>query len=90
MLLYPQHPNFEKTFILTTGASDVSIGAVLSQVIIGSDKSVAYGSRTLPLTEIKYSTTEKELLAIILATKYFRPYLCRRNFCRKLMYIKGP
>lgn len=75
-----QYPDFEKPFILTTDASDVALGAVLSQGTVGSDKPVAYASRTLSETETRYSTIEKELLAIIWAIKYFRPYLYGRKF----------
>lgn len=75
-----QYPNFDKPFILTTDASNYAIGAVLSQGTIGNDKPVAYASRTLNGTETKYSTVEKELLAILWAVKYFRPYLYGRKF----------
>lgn len=75
-----QYPDFTKPFILTTDASNVALGAVLSQGNIGTDKPVAYASRTLNETEQRYSTIEKELLAIIWATKYFRPYLYGRKF----------
>ncbi|KAL0882139.1 hypothetical protein ABMA27_000699 [Loxostege sticticalis] len=64
-----QYPDFEKPFILTTDASDVSIGAVLSQGTVGTDRPIAYASRTLSQTEIKYSTIEKELLAIVWSTQ---------------------
>ncbi|KAK9754651.1 Integrase zinc binding domain [Popillia japonica] len=47
---------------------------------IGSDKPIAYASRTLSDTEVKYSTIEKELLAIMFATKQFRPYLWGTRF----------
>ncbi|CAF4800983.1 unnamed protein product [Pieris macdunnoughi] len=75
-----QYPDFDKPFILTTDASDVAIGAVLSQGTIGTDKPVAYASRTLSDTEQKYSTIEKELLSIVWAIKYFRPYLYGKKF----------
>ena len=75
-----QYPDFSREFILTTDASNVAIGAVLSQGPIGSDKPVCYASRTLNESELNYSTIEKELLAIVWATKYFRPYLFGRKF----------
>lgn len=75
-----QYPDFTKPFILTTDASNLAIGAVLSQGNIGSDKPVACASRTLNESESKYSTIEKELLAIVWACKYFRPYLFGRTF----------
>lgn len=74
------YPDFEKEFIVTTDASHYALGAVLSQGIIGCDKPIAFASRTLNDNEINYSTTEKELLAIVWATKYFRPYLFGRKF----------
>lgn len=75
-----QYPNFDKPFILTTDASNIALGAVLSQGQVGSDKPIAYASRTLSDTEARYSTIERELLAIIWATKHFRPYLYGRKF----------
>lgn len=75
-----QYPDFSREFILTTDASNFAIGAVLSQGPIGSDKPIAYASRTLNDSETNYSTIEKELLAIVWATKYFRPYLFGRKF----------
>lgn len=71
-----KYPDFSKTFTLTTDASNYAIGAVLSQ----SDHPISFASRTLNDHETRYSTIEKELLAIIWATKYFRPYLYGRKF----------
>lgn len=71
-----KYPNFNKKFVLTTDASNVAIGAVLSQ----ENHPLCYASRTLNEHETRYSTIEKELLAIIWATKYFRPYLYGRKF----------
>lgn len=75
-----QYPDFTKEFILTTDASNIAIGAVLSQGTVGLDKPICYASRTLNDSETNYSTIEKELLAIVWATKYFRPYLFGRKF----------
>lgn len=58
----------------------MALGAILSQGIVGSDKPISYASRTLNESELNYSTIEKELLAIVWATKYFRPYLFGRKF----------
>ncbi|GBP14109.1 Retrovirus-related Pol polyprotein from transposon 17.6 [Eumeta japonica] len=70
------YPDFTKKFTLTTDASNFALGAILSQ----ENHPICYASRTLNEHEINYSTIEKELLAIIWATKYFRPYLFGRKF----------
>ena len=70
-----QYPDFSKPFILTTDASSEALGAILSQGPIGQDLPIAYASRTLNNAERNYSTTEKELLAIIWACKQYRYYL---------------
>lgn len=75
-----QYPDFSKPFNLTTDASNYALGAILSQGPIGSDKPIAFASRTLNNSETNYSTIEKETLAIVWATKYFRPYLFGRKF----------
>lgn len=75
-----KYPDFDKPFILTTDASNFAIGAVLSQGELPHDRPVAYASRTLNDSEVKYSTIEKELLAIVWACKQFRPYLYGKKF----------
>jgi hypothetical protein len=74
------YPDYSKEFILTTDASNFAIGAILSQGPIGSDQPIAYASRALNSAEGNYSTTEKELLAIVWGTNHFRPYLYGRKF----------
>jgi len=74
------YPDFSKPFKLTTDASGEAIGAVLSQGELGNDNPIAYASRSLNKAERKYSTIERELLAIVWATKNFRCYLYGRKF----------
>jgi hypothetical protein len=75
-----QYPDFSKEFILTTDASNTGLGAVLSQGPMGKDLPVAYSSQSLNKAGINYTTSEKELLAIMWATRYFRHYLYGRHF----------
>jgi hypothetical protein len=75
-----QYLDFNKQFNLTTDASNVAIGALLSQNTNGGDLPISYASRTLNEAETRLSTIEKELLAIVWAVKYFRPYLFGRKF----------
>jgi hypothetical protein len=80
-----QYPNFEETFYLYTDASNFAIGAVLQQrnksdEVRTSYKPILYASRTLNKAQMNYSTTEKELLAIIWSVKHFQPYLFGRKF----------
>lgn len=71
-----QYPDFDKTFTLTTDASNDGLGAILSQ----EGHPCCYISRTLNPPEKNYSTTEKELLAIVWAVKRLRQYLLGRKF----------
>eukprot|EP00731_Ephydatia_muelleri_P001970 Em0001g1970a len=74
-------PNFEKQFILQTDASNRGIGAVLNQCDEeGQEHPVAYYSRKLLPREERYSTVEKECLAIKEAIHHFRTYLLGRQF----------
>ena len=73
--------DFEKPFILQTDASEYGVGAVLSQRDeAGGDHPIAYFSRKLLPREVRYSTVEKECLAITLGMETFRVYLLGRKF----------
>lgn len=71
-----KYPDFNKSFKINTDASNYAIGAVLLQ----DGHPISYASRTLNTHETRYSTTEKELLAVVWAVKYFRPYLYGKSF----------
>eukprot|EP00731_Ephydatia_muelleri_P021055 Em0013g782a len=74
-------PDFKKPFVLQTDASDRGVGAVLSQKNeAGDDNPIAYFSKKLQPREERYSTIEKECLAIKLAMQAFRTYLIGRHF----------
>ncbi|KAM0734141.1 Retrovirus-related Pol polyprotein from transposon 17.6 [Formica fusca] len=75
-----KYPDFSQEFLLTTDASDYAIRAILSQGEVGQDRPIAYASRILSRAEHNYNTTEKELLAIVWAVKYYRPYLYGTKF----------
>ena len=74
-------PDFTQPFTIQTDASDVSIGAVLTQEDEnGEEHQITYISRALNVAEKSYTVTEKEFLAIIWAVEYFRPYVEGSHF----------
>ena len=70
-------PNFKQEFLLYTDASDVALGAVLSQREMNGERirPVAYASRVLSKTEKNYSVIEREALGIVWAVQTYRHYL---------------
>ncbi len=73
-------PAYDKAFKLEIDASFVGVGAVLIQEdIYGIDHPVCYFSRKFNKSQLNYSTTEKETLALLLALQYFDVYLSSSN-----------
>ncbi|CAM9000173.1 unnamed protein product [Rhodiola kirilowii] len=68
-------PNWDLPFELMCDASDYAIGAVLGQRIDKRLHVVYYVSKVLDNAQMNYTTTEKELLAVVYAFEKFRPYL---------------
>ena len=60
-------PDFDRQFVVTTDASDVAIGATLEQNFGSGLQPIAFSSRKLNATEIRYSAYERELLGIMWA-----------------------
>lgn len=73
-------PNFDEHFIVQTDASERGLGAVLLQGLEHECHPVAYISRKLFPQEVRYSTVEKEALAVKWALDSFRYYLLGREF----------
>ncbi|XP_048631636.1 uncharacterized protein LOC125606817 [Brassica napus] len=70
-----QPPDWDLPFEIMCDASDFAVGAVLGQKRDKKSHVIYYASRTLDEAQAKYSTTEKELLAIVFAFEKFRSYL---------------
>ena len=70
-----QPPNWELPFGLMCDASDYAVGAVLGQKVGKNRHVIYYASKTLNPAQCNYTTTEKELLAIVFAFEKFRSYL---------------
>jgi len=73
-------PKEEEEFIFDTDASNIGVGAVLSQRQEGKERTIAYFSRVLNKAERNYCVTRRELLAIVDFFKFFRHYLLERKF----------
>ncbi|KAM2767007.1 hypothetical protein COP1_022855 [Malus domestica] len=68
-------PDWSIPFELMCDASDYALGAVLGQRKDKQPHVIYYASRTLNDAQLNYSTTEKELLAVVFALDKFRSYL---------------
>ncbi|KAJ9563430.1 hypothetical protein OSB04_008590 [Centaurea solstitialis] len=68
-------PDWSKPFEVMCDASDWAVGAVLGQRKEKIFHSIYYASKTLNNAQINYTTTEKELLAVVFAFEKFRSYL---------------
>ncbi|KAM4691997.1 uncharacterized protein WCC33_016819 [Rhinophrynus dorsalis] len=74
-------PNFNLPFLIHTDASNVGLGAVLSQVDdAGEEHPISFQSRKLLDREMNYAAKEKECLALVWAIKRFQPYLYGKEF----------
>jgi hypothetical protein len=74
------HPRFDLPFILSCGASNYAISAILSQLQNGKERPISFASRMLNKAEKNDSTTHKELLAVVFGTQIHRCYLHGRKF----------
>nr|GFA72429.1 reverse transcriptase domain-containing protein [Tanacetum cinerariifolium] len=68
-------PNWDQPFELMCDASDYAVGAVLGKRIEKHFWPIHYASKTMNQPETNYTTTEKEMLAVVYAFEKFRSYL---------------
>jgi hypothetical protein len=67
--------NWGEPFEIKCDVLDYAVGAVLGQRIDKLPHVIYYTSRTLNVTQLNYSTIEKELLTVVFVLHMFRSYL---------------
>nr|GEX15810.1 reverse transcriptase domain-containing protein [Tanacetum cinerariifolium] len=67
--------NWDQPFELMCDASDYAIGTILGQRVEKHFRPIHYASKTMTQAETNYTTTEKEMLAVVYAFEKFRSYL---------------
>jgi len=70
-------PNWDLPFQISSDASDTTIGAILGKEEDKKPYAIYYISKNLSPTELNYTVTEKEFLAVIHAVNKFRHYVTR-------------
>nr|GEW76368.1 reverse transcriptase domain-containing protein [Tanacetum cinerariifolium] len=68
-------PDWNLPFELMCDVSDFAIGAVLGQDKTKHFQPIHYASKTMTEAQIHYTTTKKEMLAVVYAFEKFRSYL---------------
>ena len=81
-----QYPNSNKPFILTTGASEHAVSAMLTQEKDRVDMPIAYFSKVMNSCEQNYLKAEKECLAVLYAVTNFLAHLYGREFALACEY----
>ncbi|KAL4282046.1 hypothetical protein GQ457_03G016260 [Hibiscus cannabinus] len=76
-------PDWKLPFELMCDASDYAVGAVLGQRKGKIFHPIYYASKTLNDAQVNYTTTEKEMLAVIFAFDKFRSYLIGTKIIRR-------
>ncbi|GJT16600.1 reverse transcriptase domain-containing protein, partial [Tanacetum coccineum] len=68
-------PDWDLPFEIMCDAGDYAVGAVLGQQKTKHFQPIHYASKTMTDAQAHYTTTEKELLAVVYAFEKFQPYL---------------
>nr|GEU30913.1 hypothetical protein [Tanacetum cinerariifolium] len=77
-------PNWDQPFELMCDASDYAVGAVLGQRVEKHFRPIHYASKTMNQAETNYTTTEKEMLAVVYAFEKIFSYLIMN---KSIVYI---
>nr|GEW48762.1 reverse transcriptase domain-containing protein [Tanacetum cinerariifolium] len=67
--------NWDQPFELMCDARDYAIGAILAQRVEKNFWPIHYANKTMNQTEMNYTTTKKEMIAVVYAFEKFRSYL---------------
>ena len=73
-------PTEEGRFVLDTDASLFDVGGVLNQIQNEEEVVIAYASRSLRISQCRYCTTRREMLAAVVMCTHFRSYLRGSQF----------
>ena len=68
-------PDWNNELEIMCDASDFVMGAVLGQRIEKMFKAIYYANKIFNEAQENYSTTEKEMLAMVFACEKFKPYI---------------
>ena len=68
-------PDWSKDFEIMCDASDYSMGVVMGQRTKNIFTVIYYANKTFNEAQENYSTTEKEMLAMVFTCEKFRPYI---------------
>nr|GFB57192.1 reverse transcriptase domain-containing protein [Tanacetum cinerariifolium] len=68
-------PNWDQQFKLMCDANNFAVGTVLGQRIEKHFRPIHYASKTMNHAETNYTTTKKEMLAVVYAFEKFCSYL---------------
>ena len=74
------HPDHMAQINITCDASDVAVGGLLQQYLNGMWQPLLFFNKKLNPAETRYSTFDRELLAVYATIKHFRHNLEKRNF----------